>query len=302
MLRIYVNGTLEGTTAGVTTWDAPGTIEVGRGEAGMYLNGSASEIQLWSRLILDSEVFDMSDPFKVGRVGEWHFEEEGPGPATDSSGMAHDLTFFGGTQIPPNGAGHTGLGLRLDGVDDYAAPSEQVLHTDQSFTVAGWVRLSDTSRLQTLLSQRGTGPNHGFYLMYDPAGGGKWVFAMKDSATGTTGTFATLPATSLAGYHQLVGVFDAQRREMRLYVDGSQQVVVAMNSAWQPWDATGPMVIGAGPSTFLKADVDEIRTYQGAAIDVTSITGGNDALPMGKSLVTGLRPRSNDPRSSMLQR
>jgi len=228
-------------------------------------------------------------------VGEWHFEEIGPGPAYDSSGMAHDLTFFGGAEVPPGGAGHTGTGLRLDGVDDFAAPDGQVLHTDQSFTVAAWVRLSDTTRLQTLLSQRSTGPNQGFYLMYDPAGGGRWVFAMRASATDTTGgTYAVIPASSTAEYHQLTGVFDAQKRELRLHVDGSQQTVVAMNPAWQPWDATGSLVIGsAGSSSFSRADVDEVRAYQGAAVDVTPITGGSNTLTIGKTLVAGQYLRSN---------
>ena len=42
------------------------------------------------------EIAPMSDPLAVGKVGEWSMEEVGPGPATDTSGMFHDLTFHGG--------------------------------------------------------------------------------------------------------------------------------------------------------------------------------------------------------------
>ena len=44
-------------------------------------------------------------------------EEDGPGPAFDGSGFAHDLTFYGGARFRRAGRA-AGTGLRLDGVDD----------------------------------------------------------------------------------------------------------------------------------------------------------------------------------------
>ena len=84
-----------------------------------------------------AEVFDLVDPISVGNVGEWHMDEIGPGPAFDASGMARDLNFYGGAEIPASGAGQSGTGLRLDGVDDYVTPDVPVLLTNQSLTHLG---------------------------------------------------------------------------------------------------------------------------------------------------------------------
>src|SRR6185436_8261823 len=140
---------LESVAAGITVRNAAGSLHIGRGWA-----GAISEVQIWNRVITAAEVFELSDPILVGCVGEWHMDEVGPGPAFDASGLAHDLTFFNGALIPASGAGQSGTGLRLDGVDDYAAPDAQVLHTDQSFTVSVWARPTTIAVPQTLVSQQ----------------------------------------------------------------------------------------------------------------------------------------------------
>jgi hypothetical protein len=192
-------------------------------------------------------------------------------------------------QIPASGAGHTGTGLRLDGIDDHATTDRQVLRTDQSFTVSAWVRPSDSAVSQTFVSQRSAGAYPGFYLHYGAANGGEWLFAMQASATDAAhGTYATTPATNPTGWHHLVGVFDAQRRQLRLYVDGAARATAAMNPAWQPWDATGPLVIGtSGSGTFVHGDVDEVRAFQGVVPDPTRLFHGTDTLTTGQRLTAG---------------
>jgi hypothetical protein len=269
-LELYVNGTLENTATGITTWAANGALRIGAS-----WTGAISEVQVWNRVISAAEVFDLSDPIKVGRVGDWHMDEVGFGPAFDSSDLAHDLTFFNGASIPASGAGQTGTGLRLDGVDDYAAPDGQVLHTDQSFTVSVWARPSSSVGQQTFVSQASAGALSGFALKYGDTSGGQWKFRMYASATDSTNTtFATTPAVDVTTtFHHLVGVFDAQKREIRLYVDGVLKATTAMNALWQPWDATGPLQIGRNTagSELTTGDLDEVRVYQGVVADVTRI-------------------------------
>ncbi|HEY0481457.1 MAG TPA: LamG domain-containing protein [Kofleriaceae bacterium] len=274
-MRIYVNGALEGTAAGVTVRAGGGPLRIGHLWA-----GSLGEVQVWNRVISAAEVFDLSDPLQVGRVGEWHMDEVGPGPAFDASALAHDLTFYNGAVIPAAGAGQTGTGLRLDGVDDYAAPDGPVLHTDQSFTISAWVRPSSAIGQQTFVSQASAGSVGGFSLKYGDDAGGHWKLRMYASATDTDPThttFASAPAVGVTtAFHHLVGVFDAQNRELRLHVDGVLGATAALNPAWQPWDAAGPLLIGRHHNTgsgseFTAGDIDEVRVYQGAVTDVTRI-------------------------------
>jgi hypothetical protein len=224
-------------------------------------------------------VFALVDPIAVGRVGEWHMDEVGPGPAFDASPMAHDLTFFNGASIPASGAGQLGTGLRLDGVDDFAATSTQVLHTDQSFTVSAWTRLASSTVAQTVVSQDSTGAVGGFSLGYAPDSGGLWrlrMHAAAGDASDAHATLATVAATSVTtAFHHIVGVFDAQKRELRLYVDGALKTTTAMNAAWQPWDATSRLAIGRHQQgslvEFTRGDLDEVHVYQGVVTDVTRI-------------------------------
>lgn len=272
VLKLYVNGALERTTTGITTWDANGAMRIGNGWA-----GAISEVQVWNRVLSATEVFDLSDPVLVGLVGDWHMDEVGPGPTFDSSGMAHDLTFFGGAFIPAAGTGQTGTGLRLDGVNDFAAPDAQVLHTDQSFTISVWARLTTTAVDQTLISQQSSGSHAGFALLFGSESGGVWKLRMHASATDTANaTFAVAPAVDVTAYHHLVGVFDAQKAELRLYVDSVLKASTPMNALWQPWPATGPLLIGrhhnsALGSEFTGGDLDEVRVYQGVVVNVTRI-------------------------------
>lgn len=273
-LRLYVNGALEATVAAVTLWDANGNVRLG-GFSSPF-KGSLAEVQLWDRMISANEVFDLYDPIKVGKVGEWRMEEIGPGPAFDGSGFAHDLTFYNGAVIPASGAGQTGTGLRLDGVDDYAAPDDPVLYTDQSFTVSAWVRVTAATTFETFLAQEGTAgqTNPGFIVYYDNSNN-QWKIKIHASPTAdeTTVTLAAGTATTPTSYHHLVGVFDAQKLELRLYVDNTLLVTRAMNAAWVPWNSTGRFLIGQGQggASPAFADMDEVRVYQGVVTDVTRI-------------------------------
>src|SRR5205807_7668439 len=118
----------------------------------------------------------------------------------------------------------------------------------------------------------------GFALYFGNENGGVWKFRKYASSTDSTNTtFAVAPAVNVTTtFHHLVGVFDAQKQEMRLYVDGGLQATSAMNAAWQPWDAAGPLMIGCdrdstGGSSFTSGDLDEVRVYQGVVTDVSRI-------------------------------
>lgn len=284
--RLYVNGTLESTATGVTLWDANGNLRIGGSSA--PFKGSVGETQVWDRMITASEVFDLSDPIKVGRVAEWRLEEVGPGPAFDSSDLAHDLTFYDNAQIPPSGAGQTGTGLLLDGSNDYAAPDQQVVYTDQSYTVSAWVRLDGAglpTGNRTAVAQEGTRAS-GFYLGFRQDGGTPtWSFSIPGSADLDGGgpgwasaRSAVLTSSAMNTWVHLVGTFDAQTGVMKLYVNGTPAGSATTSGRLV---TNGRMTVGtalwagAGQPANLIDDwlgaIDEVRVYQGVVTDVTRI-------------------------------
>lgn len=203
------------------------------------------------------------------------------------------------------GAGNRGNGLDLDGYyfpDDNPEPWETtsewgrsayktgltppdadgnqntvwqdtaVVRTDQSFTVAAWAKLDRTDLYQMVLAQDGS-VNSGFYLYYAPENGGLWKFKMlRDAATpdNTQATYAEAPAPDPTNsWHHLVGVMDAGRRQLRLYVDGELKVTSTLNAAWQPWQASGPLTVGRAynESNQLWGGIDDVDVFQGAMTD-----------------------------------
>ncbi|HZM74278.1 MAG TPA: LamG-like jellyroll fold domain-containing protein [Candidatus Limnocylindrales bacterium] len=272
-LKLYVNGTLEATVNGVSSVDADGVFEIGDTWA-----GSLAEAQAWNRMISATEVANLYDPSTNALVAKWDMSDVGPGPTFDSSNLAHDLEFFpqpGGPQIPPAGSGHTGTGLNLDGVDDNARTAEPVLYTDQSFTVSAWVNLSAAATgNRAVISQFGTAES-AFYLKYEPTQN-KWVFVYGDmeGAPGTGNAAYSIGPAVKGSWTHLVGVYDAQAGQIKLYVNGAPQDT---QYASNPWNATGPVNIGrvlwhGTERDYWPGSIDEIRIYQGAITNIGSIS------------------------------
>jgi hypothetical protein len=292
-MRLYVNGNLDATATGIVTWKGNGPMRIGD-----TWSGSLAEVQVWNRVLSASEVFDLSDPIKVGAVGYWAMSDVGPGPTYDASSLAHDINFYpqptGGPQIPPGGSGQTGTGLSLDGLDDYAATDfdpdhPQVLHTDQSFTVSAWVWINVGTDMaaqnKTALAQDGTNVS-GFFLGYCNVGGNvKWKFGIpradalspaSDDAFSTN----TLTSADQGRWTHLVGVYNAQSGSIQLYVNGAL-AGSATRAAGTAWDSTGTLTIGRGwwgptggvpvQTDFWPGNLDEVRVYQGVVADVTRI-------------------------------
>jgi hypothetical protein len=285
--RLYVNGRLDASRDGITAWNATGSLYLG--PIGSQSKGALSDAVVWNRMLLDSEVADLADPRQVGNVGEWHMDEVGPGPAFDASGMGHDITFHGGTSIPPGGSGQTGTGLHLDGTTGYADATGPVIYTDQSFTVSAWVRMADGNGStpepdlptgnRTAVAQSGQWVSSFFLGLRWDAGVPRWDLGMKDidSDDGPwVNAFSTSSVTTadVGKWFHLVGIFDAADGRIKLYVNG---VLAASVPRTAKWHANGPLTIGSGlwtpvggaPRTvdFWLGDLDEVRVYAGAVPD-----------------------------------
>ncbi|GHJ48348.1 hypothetical protein Cs7R123_56900 [Catellatospora sp. TT07R-123] len=204
----------------------------------------------------------------------------GPGHSeTSAYGLTLDSEFFDestGTTYQTTEYGRSAYKTGTTSVNGYDQTTWQntpVLRTDQSYTVAGWVTLSDTKldQYQVLASQDGT-TNGAFALYYAPENGGVWKMKMRPSATSTDDTNVTwmsVPADNPdKSWHHLALTVDVANRKAALYVDGTQVATTAMNAAWQPWQANSSFVLGrqlqAGVTgSWLTGGIDDIHTYQG---------------------------------------
>ncbi|NYI03376.1 LamG domain-containing protein [Allostreptomyces psammosilenae] len=202
----------------------------------------------------------------------------------DSFGATYSAALHGGAQL--GGEGVLGTGLHLDGVDDYAQAPGPFLDTSGSFSVSLWARLPEepVDGVVVALAQGGTEgqTNAGFQIQYDSELGG-WVFR-RTTAPGADGQQVravqpvcppedtTCQDARLGEWTHIVGVSNAVSRQNRLYVNGE---LVSKVPFLTPWDARGPLHIGAdwsaGEATnHFPGDLDEIGVYDyalsGAAI------------------------------------
>ncbi|MFJ3594867.1 LamG domain-containing protein [Streptomyces sp. NPDC090231] len=233
--------------------------------------------------------------FNVGRgadaIGNWNFLEQG-GQALDTSpslyASEHSLSLKAGAVrtdkgrrgdvdwLKPDGStGKGDKGLQLDGATGYAATSQQMLFTDASFTVAGWVRLDDTARNYSVISQDGVNRSP-FSLGFDGTAK-KWFFRAVNTDAPATGTWSYSTASSAHPavpqvWTHLAGVFDAgdpgdnRSPSLSLYVNGVLQNSVPYTTAWS---AKGPLQIGrmrwSGTYTdYFPGVIDEVSVWQAA--------------------------------------
>ncbi|MFG2062530.1 LamG domain-containing protein [Micromonospora sp. NPDC048871] len=162
-----------------------------------------------------------------------------------------------------------------------------VLRTNDSFTVSVWVHPDSLrSSTQTAVGQRGL-KQSAFYLSLREtrtstgSSTHRWQFtisgadddrqALRVHAEGTH----LLSADDTDTWTHLVGVYDAQTAEIRLYLNGSLEKATPCPNGVFP--ATGPLTVGAaqfsGPGEqprmmdFWHGGIDDLQLYQGALTD-----------------------------------
>ncbi|MEW1996773.1 LamG domain-containing protein [Streptomyces coelicoflavus] len=219
-------------------------------------------------------------------VGWWKFEEDS-GAAIDSAtdkDDADNATLAGGAVRDEHGrrgvitrdsddvpqAPVTDQALALDGTKGYAATDGQVLETRASYTISTWARLTQApTHNSTVLSQDGEHRSL-FGLGYEHSAR-KWALRAvnKDAPVTDTWSYAKVTSTdapTIGAWTLLTGVYDAEKKEIRLYVNGELQGTAPYLTAWA---ATGPLQIGRMHwsdtySDYFKGNVDEPTVWQRA--------------------------------------
>ena len=190
------------------------------------------------------------------------WELDGDGLATIGGGrtLGGALTFTGVHEFSEDA-------VVLDGRTAYGATSGSgPLDTTSSFSAAAWVTIAGEAEFASVLSQVGN-VAAAFFV---GTGEGVWSFAMKDRDTNDPGhtirALAEPPVVDPDTWVHLVGVFDDAAGEIRLFIDGE---LVAATAFDEPWQAHGPLAVGAAqahgaPSDFWPGAVAHAAVYQKA--------------------------------------
>ncbi len=263
-LVLYVNGRLNAAVAPPTSflpWASTGALRIGAAMNGRHLAGSISDVRAYQRVLPDAEVLDAT---KLGHFGL-------DGQTGDTSFFLRDgsprpeVTHWLGTpgQIPTalRLTGGTTNPERIEAVAIDVRP--QVLRTDRSYSVSAWVNLDadgdgaiDSAGDMVAVGQDGI-HRSAFRL---GVRGGKWAFAVPSADANVMTMQVVSGDTAAAGWTHLVGVYDAEARQIRLYVNNVAQTPLADVTSWasasnlhlgQALD--GPRWVGG---------IDDVRLYQ----------------------------------------
>ncbi|HEY8472992.1 MAG TPA: LamG-like jellyroll fold domain-containing protein [Natronosporangium sp.] len=203
------------------------------------------------------------DPSQLALVGQWDMDEGLGETASDSSGRGNHATLVNGVTWTTDGRGGTPA-VEYDDPAGHLVTEAPVLQTDQSFTVSAWVRLSqEADHHQYVLSQSGTDASS-FALLY--RSDGLWGFSVTSLDDGEVNwhNLSSTSSPALSEWAQVVGVYDQEQGEIRIYVNG--RLEGSAEATVQPSADTG-LMIGNGGSGRFYGTVDTVRAYQSALTD-----------------------------------
>ncbi|MEV7750028.1 LamG-like jellyroll fold domain-containing protein [Streptomyces griseofuscus] len=194
-------------------------------------------------------------------VDQWSMDEGTGSTAADPLGNK-PATLHGGAAWTDRA--RLGKAIQGDGTAAYLSTASSALDTSKSFTVSAWVRLNSLAANSTVITQEGT-TTSGFQLYYSTTYG--WVFNRYGSDVASpTIARALSSATPVTGvWTHLLGVYDAQSQEIRLFVNGVNDPSLDA-SFTTPWKATGPLDIGrrlynGGFAEYTNGSVDEVTLW-----------------------------------------
>ncbi|MEU4762472.1 LamG-like jellyroll fold domain-containing protein [Actinosynnema sp. NPDC023794] len=288
---LYVNGARVGDGTLNTPWNSSGGLQVGRGAVDgshqRYWPGKVDDVRVYTGTLDPGRVtalvasYPAQDPPAEVPVpaGRWTFDENTGSVAGDSVGD-NDMTLTGTRWH--GGRGTTGVWL--DGaVGAHARTARPPVHTDQSFSVTGWVYRSGVgAQRRTFLAQDGDRVSS-FQLYFDVGGVDRWVVAAPGADNATVATLTSSVATPRDSWAHLGLVYDATAHQLKLYVNGQ---VVGAKSGVTLNAADGPLSVGRAKRDGLHVDffngaVDDVRTFGGVLTDAEVRAVHDDVPPAG---------------------
>ncbi|MEV4115464.1 LamG-like jellyroll fold domain-containing protein [Nonomuraea sp. NPDC049695] len=228
----------------------------------------------------------------TGETALWKLDEASGATAADSSGNGNNGTAYGTYSRVP---GQLGRAVNLAPGATLSA-GKPLINTDQTYTVATWVRLNSSTKDQAVLSQMGTYMPH-FTLGYKVSGMAdfdrRWAFEIINQDNPSSIQLTRVQAEKQAKIGQwthLAVQYDRAAHKVRLYVDGE---LAGEGDYTADWNARGAFEVGTGrilgnPAN-LDGAVDDLRVYQRAltpqeirALVISTNTTTHTGIPSGQ--------------------
>nr|WP_169806265.1 LamG-like jellyroll fold domain-containing protein [Herbidospora sakaeratensis] len=196
----------------------------------------------------------------LSAVAHWRFDENTGTVARDVSGHGADATVAPGASWT---SGQLGSALTRSGNGSLATVSRPLLRTDESYTVSGWVKLSDTNAWHQVGGQQGTNRSP-FYLGIDPDTDDLIfvVYTADSTVWNGIGAYSGVDAPVGQWIH-LAGVYNKAAGSIALYLNGN---LIKTTTGVPPlWHAPSNTTLGP-----LSGGLDDVRMYQ-RALSATQI-------------------------------
>ncbi|MGW5414615.1 LamG-like jellyroll fold domain-containing protein [Actinomadura geliboluensis] len=283
-MQIYVNGDRGNDSPVIPAmWKATGGLQIGRSKyKDVQLDhwpGQLDDVRIYDRIVGDEEIKKMVTDHPVLKA-RWMLNETGEADSFPPG--APDLLFHNGAAIDPGagfGWGASMAGLML-GAGTFAETLAPPVWTNESFTIAGWVRnMGRPQQAATVFSQPGTQAN-AFVLRYvpgeDPVDQGSWQVALRGSDDAAAAPIVVSHSNFSPGdWVHLAVVYDALRDRVSLYVNGQLDETaggVSQEDGAIPFEAKNNGGLQVGRNKFGAADgtefwpdaVDDLWVYQAA--------------------------------------
>lgn len=232
--------------------------------------------------------------------GYWNFESIENGIVKDLSGNENDLKAVGNLKCEKDKK-FPGF-VTLNGKDQYLSSDRPIIRTDQSFSVAAWVRLNSSSNFDEILKEddhaltavsQNSSTHSVFYLgvrriqkedqgIYSSSL--KWSFTISPIDGTESGEFDWTRANSTTVVDKtffdkwvfLVGVVDANNKTASIYVPSLNETdIIKIPDGWDLWKANESLQVGR--SRWLETDLDywpgsigPVRIYSSALTKETA--------------------------------
>jgi hypothetical protein len=291
-LTLYVDGRPQGTAVNPQPANAAGPVAIGSAERGghqdRFWRGKVDDVRVWDRLVFGPELAALVNTAVL--AGRWALDEGTGTVAADSAGLppAHPGTLEGGASWSPvdpadanldTGALPPGaVALTLDGSTGFVDTGSPVVMTDQGFSAAAWVRLTDTTADHAVIAQEGLHAS-AFAIVFSHTLGQWTLIATSADTDAPVVTQVVGPGLAAVGtWTHLAAVYDLVNHKLCLVVDGFNNACVPFTASW---NATGSLVIGrervaSAPTAIWAGDIAEARVYAGAltASDIAGLAFG----------------------------
>ncbi|WP_310363088.1 ricin-type beta-trefoil lectin domain protein [Catenuloplanes atrovinosus] len=193
-------------------------------------------------------------------VASWAMDENNGTTLADGSGNGRPAALTSGTWT----TGHTGAAVEFNGTGTVASTARTALQTNRSYSVSAWAKINPTTGTRTIVSQDGSGRNP--FSLSANANTPEWQFLVTQTSASTYTKVSAGAGSMVANrWTHLVGVYDAEAGEIRLYVDGELKGATDVAPLWL---AGGNSVVGRGwydgkATDWFPGAIDDVRLYQG---------------------------------------